>query len=60
MAHLILAIDLSLRVYTVSCCHVLDLLELISFQCGYNAFYFNDYADATLIMKSRNWEWNEE
>ena len=54
------AIDLSLRVYIVSGCNDLDLPELISFQCGYNAFQFNNYADATLIMKSRNWEWGED
>ena len=48
-----IAIGLSLRVCIVSCCNGLDLPELISFQCGYSAFKFNDYADATLIMKSK-------
>ena len=41
-------------------CNGLDLPELISFQCGYSAFQFNNYADATLIMKSRNGKLNEE
>ena len=54
MNHFVLAIDLSLRVCIVSGCNGLDLPELVSFQCGYCAFQFNNYADATLIMKSRN------